>query len=322
MNSNGRSLAILHSPDDWIAQFGAARSGTSLTIGNFDGVHLGHQKILNAVVEKARAENLKSAVITFDPHPSRVLKPEVAPSMLETIEQRCQRFAEMQIDAVLILKFDKALAAVTAEEFIQRYIVDTLRARELFVGANFRFGCKKAGDVALLQARGADDNFSVNVVKPRMLDGAVVSSSAIRLALREGRVADAAKMLGRPFALAGEIVSGTGTGRKLVVPTLNLQTPQETLPKGGVYVTESTVAGIPYGSVTNIGVRPTFDGQKLAIESYLFGFDDFLTSGPLEVKFLERLRDEQKFSGVDALKAQVLVDIERAMALYASARSR
>jgi riboflavin kinase / FMN adenylyltransferase len=322
MNSNGRSLAVLQSPDDWIAQFGAARSGTSLTIGNFDGVHLGHQKILNAVVEKARAENLKSAVITFDPHPSRVLKPDAAPSMLETIEQRCRRFAEMQIDAVLILKFDKALAEVTAGEFIQRYIVDTLRARELFVGANFRFGCKKAGDVALLQARGADENFRVNVVEPRMLDGAVVSSSAIRLALREGRVADAAKMLGRPFALAGEIVSGTGTGRKLIVPTLNLQTSQETLPKGGVYVTESIVAGATYGSVTNIGVRPTFDGQKLAIESYLFGFDDFLTSGPLEVKFLERLRDEQKFAGVDALKAQVLADIERAKALYASAQSR
>ena len=322
MNSNGRSLAILHSPDDWIAQFGAERSGTSLTIGNFDGVHLGHQKILNAVVEKARAENLKSAVITFDPHPSRVLKPDAAPSMLETIEQRCRRFAEMQIDAVLILKFDKALAEVTAGDFIQRYIVDTLRARELFVGANFRFGCKKAGDVALLQARGADANFCVNVIEPRMLDGAVVSSSAIRMAIREGRVADAAKMLGRPFALAGEIVSGTGTGRKLIVPTLNLQTPQETLPKGGVYVTESTVAGAAYGSVTNIGVRPTFDGQKLAIESYLFGFDEFLTSGPLEVKFLKRLRDEQKFAGVDALKAQVLADIERAKALYASAQPR
>jgi riboflavin kinase/FMN adenylyltransferase len=322
MNSNGRSLAVLQSPDDWIAQFGAARSGTSLTIGNFDGVHLGHQKILNAAVEKARAENLKSAVITFDPHPSRVLKPDAAPSMLETIEQRCRRFAEMQIDAVLILKFDKALAEVTAGEFIQRYIVDTLRARELFVGANFRFGCKKAGDVALLQARGADENFRVNVVEPRMLDGAVVSSSAIRLALREGRVADAAKMLGRPFALAGEIVSGTGTGRKLIVPTLNLQTSQETLPKGGVYVTESIVAGATYGSVTNIGVRPTFDGQKLAIESYLFGFDDFLTSGPLEVKFLERLRDEQKFAGVDALKTQVLADIELAKTAYAGLQSR
>src|ERR1700761_7312829 len=324
MNSNGRSLAILHSPDDWIAQFGAERSGASLTIGNFDGVHLGHQKILSAVVEKARAENLKSAVITFDPHPSRVLKPDAAPSMLETIEQRCRRFAEMQIDAVLILKFDKALAEVTAGDFIQRYIVDTLRARELFVGANFRFGCKKAGDVALLQARGADENFCVNVVEPRMLDGAVVSSSAIRRGLREGRVADAAKMLGRPFALAGEIVSGTGTGRKLVVPTLNLKTAQETLPKGGVYVTESTLGGTnptTYGSVTNIGVRPTFDGQKLAIESYLFGFEDFVTSGPLEVKFLERLRDEQKFAGVDALKTQVLADIERAKALYAAAQS-
>lgn len=323
MSSVGRFLAVLHSPNEWIAQFGAARSGTSVTIGNFDGVHLGHQKILSAVVEKARAENLKSAVITFDPHPSQVLKPAAAPSMLETVQQRCAHFVEMGIDAVLILKFDAALAAVTADEFVQRYIVDTLRARELFVGANFRFGSKKAGDVALLQSRGADHNFQVNVVAPRMLDGAVVSSSAIRLALREGRVADAAKMLGRPFALAGEIVSGTGTGRKLVVPTLNLQTPQETLPRGGVYLTESTLVGVnTYGSVTNIGVRPTFHGQKLAIESHLFGFEDFVTSGLLEVKFLERLRDEQKFSGVEALKAQVLADIERAKSLYAELQSR
>ena len=317
-----KPLAILHSADEWIAQFGAARSGTSLTIGNFDGVHLGHQKILAAVVERARAENVKSAVITFDPHPSKVLKPEAAPSMLETMKQRCAHFAELGIDAVLILKFDSALAAVTADEFIQRYIVDSLRARELFVGANFRFGCKKSGDVALLQARSADDNFRVNVVEPRMLDGERVSSSAIRLALREGRVADAGKMLGRPFALAGEIVSGTGTGRQLVVPTLNLQTPQETLPKGGVYVTESTLGGNEgaksYGSVTNIGIRPTFDGQKLAIESHLFGFEDFVTSGPLEVKFIERLRDEQKFSGVEALKAQVLADIERAKTFHAA----
>jgi riboflavin kinase / FMN adenylyltransferase len=315
-------LAILHSPDEWIAQFGAARSDTSLTIGNFDGVHLGHQKILAAVVERARAENLKSAVITFDPHPSRLLKPDVAPSMLETMQQRYQHFAELGIDAVLVLKFDAAFAAVTAEEFIQRYIVDTLRARELFVGANFRFGCKKTGDVALLRARGGDDNFRVNVVEPRLLDGAVVSSSAIRLALREGRVADAAKMLGRPFALAGEIVSGTGTGRKLVVPTLNLKTPQETLPKGGVYLTESTLVGVKtYGSVTNIGVRPTFDGQKLAIESHLFGFEDFVTSGLLEVKFIERLRDEQKFAGVDSLKAQVLADIEGGKSLYAATQT-
>lgn len=168
----------------------------------------------------------------------------------------------------------------------------------------------------MLQKIGADDGFEVNIVEPKTLDGEIVSSSSIRKALREGRVDEAERMLGRPFALAGEIVSGTGTGRKLIVPTLNLKTTQETLPKNGVYVTRSTVGGASYGSVTNIGVRPTFDGQRLAIESYLFGFSDFVASGPLEVKFLARLRDEQKFSGPEALKAQVLADIERAQSLY------
>lgn len=315
-------LAIFHSPDEWISQFGAERAGTSVTVGNFDGVHLGHQKILRAVVEKAQSCRRKSAVITFDPHPAKVLKPDAAPAMLETIEQRCQHFAELGVEAVLILKFDLSLAAVSAEDFVKRYLVETLRSREIFVGANFRFGQKQRGDVAMLQALGAEDRFEVNIVEPKMLDGEIVSSSNIRKALREGQVAEAERMLGRSFALAGEIVAGTGMGRKLIVPTLNLKTPQETLPRNGVYVTRSTVAGSSYGSVTNIGVRPTFDGQKLAIESYLFGFSDFVTSGPLEVKFLARLRDEQKFAGPEALKAQVLQDIERAQALYSELQAK
>jgi riboflavin kinase / FMN adenylyltransferase len=315
-------LAILHSLEEWIAQFGAERLGTSLTIGNFDGVHLGHQRIVCAVVEKARDSNLKSAVVTFDPHPAKVLKPGSAPTMLETVDQRCQHFADLGVEAVLVLKFDQALAAVSAEDFVKRILVDSLRVREMFVGDNFRFGQKQRGDVKMLQAMGRDDGFNVNIVEPKTLDGQIVSSSAIRQALRDGRVADAERMLGRPFALAGEIVSGTGMGRKLIVPTLNLKTAQETLPKNGVYVTQSTVDGATYGSVTNIGVRPTFDGTKLAIESYLFGFSAFVTGGPLEVKFLHRLRDEQKFAAPDALKKQVLHDIERAQALYAELQAQ
>jgi riboflavin kinase/FMN adenylyltransferase len=162
----------------------------------------------------------------------------------------------------------------------------------------------------------------VNIVEPKTLDGEIVSSSNIRKALRDGRVDEAERMLGRPFALAGEIVSGTGMGRKLIVPTLNLKTSQETLPKNGVYLTSSSVGGASFGSVTNIGVRPTFDGTRLAIESHLFGYSDFVASGPLEVKFLARLRDEQKFAGPEALKVQVVSDIERAKALYSELQSK
>jgi riboflavin kinase/FMN adenylyltransferase len=251
-----------------------------------------------------------------------VLKPDAAPTMLETIDQRCRHFAELGVHAVLILKFDTAFAAVSAEEFVRRYLVEALRAREVFVGANFRFGQKQRGDVAMLQELGRAADFAVNIVEPKTLDGEIVSSSAIRHALREGRVADAERMLGRPFALEGEIVSGTGVGRKLVVPTLNLKTEQETLPKGGVYLTQSRVNGATYGSVTNIGVRPTFDGTQLAIESHLFEFSAYVTGGPLEVKFLDRLRDEQKFAGPDALRTQVLADIERAKALYSAIQTQ
>jgi riboflavin kinase/FMN adenylyltransferase len=251
-----------------------------------------------------------------------VLKPDAAPMMLETIAQRCEHFADLGIDAVLILKFDHELAAVSAEDFVGIYLVSALRAREIFVGANFRFGQKARGNVAMMQQLGANDGFEVNIVEPKTLDGEIVSSSNIRTALREGRVEEAERMLGRPYALTGEIVSGTGLGRKLIVPTLNLKTTQETLPKNGVYVTSSTVGGTSYGSVTNIGVRPTFDGTRLAIESYLFGFSDFVTSGPLEVKFLARLRDEQKFTGPEALKAQVLADIERAQTMYSELQAK
>ncbi|MFZ1972862.1 MAG: bifunctional riboflavin kinase/FAD synthetase [Candidatus Acidiferrales bacterium] len=310
-------MAILNSPAEWIAHFGDGRKPTVVTIGNFDGVHVGHQKILRGVIERARAMDAVSTVLTFFPHPARVLRPDVAPDLLETLPQRLAEFAALGIEATLVLKFDLELARASAEDFAQKFLVDTLRARAVLVGENFRFGHKQAGDVKLLEELGRDNGFAVEIVEPVLVDGQVVSSSAIRSAVREGRVDEARRMLGRPFALAGEIRSGTGMGRKLVVPTLNLATQQETLPKNGVYATEVTVAGKCYQAVTNVGVRPTFNGQQLAIESHLFDFSETVTSGPMTVKFLTRLRDEQKFSGPEALREQILQDIVRAKELFA-----
>lgn len=311
------AIAILNSPAEWIARFGEARKPTAMTIGNFDGVHVGHQKILRGVIERARSSGAMSAVLTFYPHPARVLRPDVAPGLLETLPQRLAEFDALGIAAALVLKFDKDLAQASAEEFARKYLVETLRTRAVFVGANFRFGHKQAGDVKLLERLGRENGFAVEIVEPVVVDGIVVSSSAIRQAVREGRIEEARKMLGRPFALAGEIRPGTGLGHKLVVPTLNLATEQETLPKNGVYATEVAVGGKNYQAVTNVGVRPTFDGQKLAIESHLLGFGDFLTSGALTVRFLTRLRDERKFSGAEALRAQILMDIKQAKELFA-----
>ncbi len=305
-------LDIAYSAEGWVERFGNARKRTVVTIGNFDGVHLGHQKILNGVVERARANDLESAVLTFYPHPARVLRPDAAPTLLMTLEQRLAAFDAMGVNAALVLQFDTELAKISAEDFARTFLVDSLRAKTVLVGENFRFGNRQGGDVKLLQEIGRRSDFEVVIVPPVVENGLIVSSTAVRDALRDGRVADAEPLLGRPFSLKGEIRPGTGKGRELVVPTLNLVTEQETLPKNGVYATATVVGPKIYWSVTNIGVRPTFNGQNLAIESHLFDFAEQLTSGKMEVIFLKRLRDERKFPDPEALREQVLKDIEQA----------
>lgn len=319
-------LTVADSAEQWIRQFGDLNVRTVVTIGNFDGVHLGHQGIFQAVNNwvdlkgnlHRKQEQLTPTVLTFYPHPAKVLRPADAPPLLCTLSQRLAEFESAGMHAALVLKFDEQLAKVSAEDFARIYLVDTLRARAVFVGENFRFGHKQAGDVKLLEEFGRRWDFEVQVVPPVIQDGIVLSSTAVRSAVREGRMEDASRLLGRPFALAGEIKTGTGQGRKLVVPTLNLATEQECLPKNGVYATESVVGGKKYRSATNIGVRPTFDGQRLAIESHLFDFSETLTSGAMEVRFWKRLRDEKKFSGPEALRDQVLRDISEAQTYFAS----
>ena len=306
------ALAIVNSAAEWVGRFGESRKPTVVTIGNFDGIHLGHQKILSGVLERTRATDLMATVLTFYPHPSRVLRPEAAPALLATLKQRLSGFEAAGMDAALVMRFDAELAKVSAEDFVRKYLVEILRARAVMVGGNFKFGHRQAGDVKLLEDLGLRWNFEVHVVPPVVIEGVVVSSSAVREALREGRVDEAARLLGRPFALEGEIQPGTGQGRKLVVPTLNLATEQECLPNNGVYATQTVVQGKTYQSATNIGVRPTFDGTRLAIESHLFDFAENRTSGGMEVRFHARLRDEQKFASPEALKEQVLRDIDRA----------
>ena len=327
-NSARSEILVFNSADEWTERLGESRAGTVLTIGNFDGVHVGHQKILRDVVQRATAtgeradargaqKELLPAVLTFYPHPARVLRPQQAPSLLETLPQRLADFAALGIGGALVLQFDTSLAQESAEDFVKKYLVDTMRTRFVLVGAGFRFGHKQLGDVGLLRELGRRWGFEVVIVTPVIDGGDVVSSTAIREAVRGGRVEDARRMLGRPFAMLGEIRPGTGQGRKLVVPTLNLTTEQETLPKTGVYVTETVLAAGTYRSVTNVGVRPTFDGKRLAIESHLFDFAEALTSGLMKVRFLQRLRDEQKFSGPEALREQVLKDIARAKDVFA-----
>lgn len=319
-------IAKTWSCEEWVERFGAARMRTAITIGNFDGVHVGHQAILEQVCANARAADRTSAVLTFYPHPAKVLRPAEAPALLETIDQRIARLESAGIDAVLVARFDRELASLSPEQFGEAFLAKTMRAGSVFVGENFRFGHRQAGDVKLLRELGARLGFEVEIVPPvyEEIDGKrlIVSSSAIRAAVREGRMQEAARMLGRPFALEGEIRTGSGLGRKLVVPTLNLITGQELLPKLGVYATETTVAGADYRSVTNVGMRPTFDGAKLAIETHLFGFSENLTSGPMAIRFHAWIRDEQKFAGPEELKQQILRDIETAKQYFQTSPAR
>lgn len=312
------SFAVAHSEAEWAALFGHSSEPAVVTVGNFDGVHLGHQRILGTVCGMARQAYGRSAVLTFFPHPARVLRPSEAPPLLMTLDQRLAAIEALGVDAAFVLRFDLQLAAVSAEDFARRFLADMMHARAVLVGGNFRFGHRQAGDVKLLAQLGQRWGFDVKTLPPVVKDGIVVSSTAIRGALREGRVEDARNLLGRPYALLGEVRTGTGQGRKLVVPTLNLATQQEMLPKNGVYATEVTVGGKTYRAVTNVGLRPTFDGARVTIESHLFDFTENLTGGKMEVHFWTRLRDEQKFAGPDALRRQVLKDIEEARRYFAA----
>jgi riboflavin kinase / FMN adenylyltransferase len=316
------ALAVLRSAEEWVARFGEPKRSAVVTIGNFDGVHLGHQQILRTVRERARESGALATVLTFYPHPARILRPAEAPALLETLGQRLAAIGATGIDAALVLAFDAELAKVSAEDFVRRFLLDALRAQRILVGSNFRFGHRGAGDIAMLGDLGKRWGFEVEIVPPVVAGGVVVSSTAIRAAIRDGRVEEARRMLGRAYCLEGEIRSGTGQGRKLVVPTLNLATEQEVLPKNGVYATEAVVAGKTYLAATNVGVRPTFDGTRITVESFLFDFNEDLTSGKLEVRFQKRIRDERKFSGPAELREQVLKDIETAKEFFRAAETR
>jgi riboflavin kinase / FMN adenylyltransferase len=311
------AFTVLHSPEEWAAQFGA-EGRTILSVGNFDGLHLGHQKILRMVVERVHAPAQRSAVITFDPHPLRLLRPEQAPLMIQTLSQRLAGFEHLGLDAALVLRFDRALCEVSPEEFIERILIGGLRVGAIFVGANFWFGHRAAGDVHLLEKFGKLRGFDVQIVPPVEVQGQIVSSTSVRGAVASGNVAGAIPLLGRAFSLTGEIHPGAGRGRTILFPTLNLVPRQELLPKLGVYATESIVAGNSYRSVTNVGTRPTFNGHGLTVESHLFGFSAEITSGPMEVRFQSRLRDEQKFSGAEELRAQIARDISAAKEYFAA----
>ncbi|HEX2710702.1 MAG TPA: bifunctional riboflavin kinase/FAD synthetase [Candidatus Acidoferrales bacterium] len=307
-------LALLHSLGDWAARLG--RPDTVLTVGSFDGVHLGHQKILRGVVERARATARLAAVVTFDPHPLKVLRPEEAPPLIATLSQRLAGLERHGLDAALVLRFDLELSRLSPEEFVRGILVEKLGVRTMLVGENFRFGHRQAGDVHVLAALGQRLGFDVAIAPPVVVRGDVVSSTAIRQAVQKGQVERAARLLGQPFALTGEIRPGSGRGARMVFPTLNLTAEQELRPAMGVYATETRVAGQLYRSATNVGVRPTFDGGGITVESHLLNFSKRIANGPMEIYFWKRLREERRFAGPEALRVQIAKDLARTRSFF------
>jgi riboflavin kinase/FMN adenylyltransferase len=290
----------------------------AITIGNFDGVHCGHRHILERVIAAAREEHWKSGVLTFDPHPAKLVTPASAPRLLTTTEQRARIILEQGIDQVLILPFTPQVASLGPEDFVREILVDKLKARAVLVGANFHFGRRAQGDAAMLEELGDRFSFETEIIAPVVWRKRVISSSEIRRAIQAGDVSLAWRLLGRPYPLAGAVVPGEGRGSKQTVPTLNLDTTAEVLPKNGVYVTRTReVSGGDSGtrewpSITNIGFRPTFDGQTRTIETYLLSALDGAAPEKISVDFLRRVRDERKFENAEALKAQILRDVHRA----------
>ncbi|HVB33394.1 MAG TPA: bifunctional riboflavin kinase/FAD synthetase [Patescibacteria group bacterium] len=309
------SLPAFRSIEEW--RRGAAGAPAFFAIGNFDGVHLGHQRIFRALVEQARAAGEWAAALTFEPHPGKLLRPDSAPPLITTLAQRLDCFQAAGLDAALILPFTAEFAALSPEEFARSVLSEALHASAVFVGENFRFGHHQSGDAKLLVQLGEHIGFRVNVVGPVRRRGELISSTLVRQAIAEGSVDRAGRMLGRPFALTGEIRTGTGQGRKLVVPTLNLAYEQELVPARGVYATEVLVRGKLYRAATNVGFRPTFDGGGLVVESHLLQFSGEITGGPMEVRFWKRLRDEKKFPSPADLRRQVLADIARTRQFFA-----
>jgi riboflavin kinase/FMN adenylyltransferase len=307
-------LELVSSAEAWAARHAASNRGSTLAIGNFDGIHLGHQAILRAAVARARDVKAVATALTFDPLPQKVLRPDSAPLRLSTTEQRLRCFAEIGIEAAVVLPFTHNLAKLTPQEFVDQILVRHLQVRAVFVGENFRFGHKQAGNARMLLLLGAERGFDVVILPPVIHKREVVSSTIIRREIASGDVAHAARLLGRPFVLSGKVVPGTGTGRRFTFPTLNLVPEQELLPARGVYVTRTRIDGESRTrrSVTNIGVRPTFNGSALSVETHVLEPLGEATPGRVEIHFWRRLREERKFSGPEELRTQIAEDIRSA----------
>lgn len=287
---------------------------TIVSVGNYDGVHMAHRRVLGELLRRAQETKCASVVVTFDPHPTRILRPDVAPRLLTPVPVKLRLLEETGIDAVLLLPFTRDLSLMTPLEFAEQVLLRGLRAREVHEGFNFHFGHRAQGNVERLAEIGREFGFEVRIYPALTIRGEVVSSSRIRELLGAGEVSRARHLLGRVFNIFSTPGRGRGYGQKYTVPTINLSRYDEMIPRNGVYITRTAVNGETFDSVTNVGVRPTFGPDSFAIESHLLNFHPITLTAQTQVElcFLKRLRDEQKFPTVEALREQIGRDVGRA----------
>ncbi|MEC9331120.1 MAG: bifunctional riboflavin kinase/FAD synthetase [Verrucomicrobiota bacterium] len=289
-----------------------------LAIGMFDGVHLGHQQVLQQAVQAASKNNSVSVAITFDQHPANIISPEQAPALIQTQAQRIRAIELLGIETILIIKFDEAFSLKTGESFIQELAQGFGSIHCICVGRDFMFGHNRDGNFKTLQKLGQKLGFISHGLQPVILDDQVISSTRIRTALRKGKIDEAEQMLGRKFSIEGLVVKGDGKGRKIGFATANLNTKGLFLPPNGVYAAHARLNGKSYEAVLNIGIRPTINksNPSLQVETHLLDFNNDIYGEVIEIDFISRLRNEIVFNSIEELKEQISCDIEHAKTLF------
>jgi len=286
----------------------------AVAIGNFDGVHQGHRKILHVLVEDARNNNLFPLLLTFHPHPAKILAKRKI-ELLQTIEQRLNEIKKSGVQMAIVLSFDHNLSQITAEEFIRTIILQKLKAKKIIVGDNFRFGKDREGDVTKLRELAFRYGFSIQSIPPVTVQGSVVSSSLIRKILKKGEIEKANTLLGRPYEIEGTVIRGKSRGKRLGYPTANIH-PLNDIAPPGVFISRVGIGSKKFPSVTHVGSKPTFNEKEVMIESYIIDYNDSLYKKKLRVFFLEKIREEKKFETPEALSLQIKKDLEQTLIYF------
>ena len=295
---------------------GLTLQGSVITLGNFDGIHLGHQALIGGTVAEAKQLGVPAVILTFEPHPLKVLAPDRAPKMLLAHKDKMQLLQNLGVDIVVVQHFDLAFAKVSADKFVRELLLDRLKAKKIWVGRDLRFGQGRKGSVEDLVRWSTDLGFQVAVVEPILVQGVRVSSSHIRQLIVDGRVDDVEPMLGRYHFVSGRVTGGHRRGRDLGFPTANISSRTEVLPLDGIYATVFHLGEAKFLSVSSVGLNPTFGRGPRTIESFILNFKDDIYGEAVKLSFVKRIRDEMKFTSVEALIKQIRADVESAETMF------